>query len=75
MKKNAKLENETPSSVINYKPLNKLLKCILIQYPIQKKKNLIKKKGWGGEGEGEIIRSSWCTSNMIHRFTKIFPLV
>ena len=45
-KKNAKLENETPSLVINYKPLNKLLKCILIQYPIQKKKNLknLKKK-------------------------------
>ena len=43
-KKNAKLENETPSLVINYKPLNKLLKCILIQYPIQKKKNFKKFK-------------------------------
>ena len=55
-KKNAKLENETPSLVINYRPLNKLLKCILIQYPIQKKKNFkkFKKKNLGGEGREKL---------------------
>ena len=55
-KKNAKLENETPSLVINYKPLNKLLKCILIQYPIQKKKKFknFKKKNLGGEGREKL---------------------